>query len=329
VRHSFRRALVAFAVLTSAACHGGSGAGDATPSPSEAPASTPVQVAKVERTSMVQTVSAPGRTVALVQQKVRAPFAGTLTDLSVVVGDTVQRGEQVGTVVARDSEAAVTGAEEMLREAKTPAARADAERALVLARRNLVVAPLHASVAGVVTQRGAASGDRVAEDEELVTLAALDSVVFVADIAQSDLVHVRPGQEARVDLTGRGEPLRGVVHGLLANADAANSTAPIRIDLTSPPPTLAVGLFGTARITVALRTKVAVVPQAAVLTDDVSGVRRLAEVIDGRAHWIEVHTGLSENGKVEIASPALTPGTQVIVGGQVGLPDGTPVVIHP
>jgi RND family efflux transporter MFP subunit len=330
VSHRTRCLVSALALLALAGCRGGaSSAKDATPSPPAGTSGTPVQVAGVELASMAQAVSAPGRTIALVQQKVRAPFAGTLTELSVVVGDKVQRGEQVGAVVSRDSEAAVSGAEEMLRDAKTSAARADAERALALARENRIVAPLHSWVAGVVIDRTAAAGDRVAEDQELVTVASLDSLVFVADLAQSDLAQVHSGQPASVKLTGHGEPLRGVVHGLLANADAANSTAPIRIDLTTPPASLAVGMFGTASITVAHRTKVPVVPKSAVLTDDVSGVRRLAEVIDGKAHWVDVQTGLSDSERIEITSPVLTAGTRVIVGGQVGLPEGTPVVVRP
>ena len=65
--------------------------------------------------------SAPGHTVALVQQKIRVPFAGTLVTLSVADGDRVRRGEVVGTIVSRDSEAALSGAREMEREANTPA----------------------------------------------------------------------------------------------------------------------------------------------------------------------------------------------------------------
>jgi RND family efflux transporter MFP subunit len=329
VSNRTRCLVVALAVLAFAACRGGGSAGDAAPSPPAGAPGTPVRVAVVELTSLAQAVSAPGRTIALVQQKVRAPFAGTLTELSVVVGDNVQRGEQVGAVVSRDSEAAVSGAEEMLRDATTAAARADAERALALARRNRVVAPIHSWVAGVVIDRTAAAGDRVAEDQELLSIASLDSLVFVADLAQSDLAQVHSGQPVSVQLTGRGEPLRGVVHGLLANANAVNSTAPIRIDFTAPPASLAVGMFGTASITVAHRTRVPVVPKSAVLTDDVSGVRRLAEVIDGKAHWIEVQTGLSDSERIEITSPVLAAGTKVIVGGQVGLPEGTPVVVGP
>ena len=119
-RHA-RTLLSALLLLVLVACDRGGRAADPTPAPSEGPSGTPVQVAEVEVATMERTVSAPGHTVALVQQKVRAPFAGTLTGLSVVVGDAVQRGEQVGTIVARDSEAAVAGAEEMVRGAKTPA----------------------------------------------------------------------------------------------------------------------------------------------------------------------------------------------------------------
>jgi membrane fusion protein, multidrug efflux system len=324
-----RGALPALLLVALVGCGGSTAQEDPKPTTSERPAGTPVRVATVELGTMERTVSAPGRTVALVQQKVRAPFAGTLTALSPVVGDTVKQGEMIGAVVARDSEAAVIGAEEMLRDAKAAPARADAERALALARRNRIVSPLRSTVTGVVTDRAAAAGDRVAEDQELLTVAALDSLVFVADLAQSDLVEVHPGQAVQVELTGRSKPLRGVVHGLLANADAANSTAPLRVDLMPPPKSLVVGLFGTVRITVARRTRTLVVPKSAVLTDDVSGVRRLAEVLGGRAHWIEVSTGLSDAARIEITNPALAPGVEVIVEGQVGLPEGAPVTTQP
>jgi membrane fusion protein (multidrug efflux system) len=321
--------LLLASVVVVGACRGGSHADDPQPTPPAPPAATPVRVGVVEVANLARTVSGPGRTIALVQQKVRAPFAGTLVELSPVVGDVVTQGETVGAVVARDSEAAVTGAEEMLRDAKTPAARADAERALTLAHRSRIVSPLRSTVAGVVTERAAAAGDRVAEDQELITVAARDSLVFVAELAQSDLVEVHPGQPVQVELTGRREPLHGVVHGLLATADPSNSTAPIRVDLASAPTSLVVGLFGSARITVARHARALVVPRSAVLTDDVSGVRRLAEVIDGKAHWVEVETGLSDENRIEIVRPVLDKGTQVIVGGQVGLPEGTVVAITP
>src|SRR5262249_26257075 len=73
----------------------------------EAPAAsttpTPVRVAPVEKANLVVVVSGPGKTVALSQQKVRAPFAGTLTELLVTDGDAVRRGQAIGSMVARES----------------------------------------------------------------------------------------------------------------------------------------------------------------------------------------------------------------------------------
>ena len=292
-------------------------------------APAPVKAGRVTLADLTETVSAPGRTEALVHQQVRAPFAGTLTALTVVVGDTVHAGQQVGSIVARDAQAALQGAETMLRNAHTPAERGDAERALELARENRVVTPLRSSASGLVIARSAAAGDRVAEDQELLTVAARDSLVFVADLAQSELERVRAGQAASITLAGQSRPLAGTVHGILASANPTALTAPMRIDPAQPDRIAAVGLFGTVRITVERRSDVPAVPVSAVLTDDVSGTKRLALVEDGKAHWVEVRTGLTSGGLVEITSPKLTAGTEVIVEGQVGLPDGAAVAVRP
>ncbi len=326
------RCLVVLAAAALAACHQGGDSSTAAPSvPAAPPAAeaTPVRTARVALADLSETVSAPGRTEALVRQQVRAPFAGTLTSLTVVVGDTVTEGERVGALVARDTEAALNGAETMLRDARTPADRADAERALELARANQVVTPLRSSVTGLVVARTAAAGDRVAEDQELLAVASRSSLVFVADLAQSELGRVEAGQSASIALAGQSSPLAGTVHGILATANPAALTAPIRIDPASPGRIDAIGLFGTVRITVSRRTNVPAVPASAVLTDDVSGTKQLALIEDGKAHWVQVQTGLTSAGLVEITAPKLAPGTEVITSGQVGLPEGAPVVSGP
>ena len=48
-----------------------------------------------------------------------------------------------------------------------------------------------------------------------------------------------------------------------------------------------------------------------------------------RARWIVVTTGLTEKGRTEVTSVSLIEGHKAIVEGQVGLPEGSPVVIQP
>ncbi len=306
------------------------GTADGARSEAAAESGTPVTVAEVARATLISEVTAPGETVALIEEKLRAPFGGVLDKLDVVEGDRVGKGQVVGSLVARDSAAALAGAREMERTARTPEERADAGRAVELAESHRVTSPLAASVSGVVVSRAAAAGDRVAEDQELLTIAAANSFVFRARVAQSDLARMHPGQRAEIELAGSRGPLAGLTHGLLTGADAADLTAPVRIDFARPPEPLTEGLFGTARIVVAEHREVLVVPRQAVLRDDVSGTARVARVgDDGRLHWVEVATGLADDDRIEVSAPDLAAGQRVVTAGQVGLDEGTPLAIRP
>lgn len=316
-----RRAILLTLLAVTACRRGGpkedSSASEATPS-----APTPVRIAAVSRTDLPVFVSGPGKTTALNQQKIRAPFAGTLTELSVSDGDPVRRGQRLGSIVARDTEAALSGAREMLRDARNDAERRDAERALALAEKNLIRRALVATSDGAVLSHAASAGDKVAEDQEILTLDDSSSIVFLADLPQGDLPRVRPGQRAKIEIAGQARPLDGTVHAVLPGANAADFTGSVRIELGRPVPRLAVGIFGTAAILVDEHREAVAVPEAAVLRDDVSGVARVAIVDQNKAHWVNVTTGLRQGGWIEILTPPLAPGQKVIVSGLVGLPEG-------
>jgi multidrug efflux pump subunit AcrA (membrane-fusion protein) len=290
-------------------------------------APSPVRVAPISRRTLTEIVSGPGHTAALTQQKVRAPFAGTLIELRAADGDVVRRGQQVGTVVSRESDAALSGAREMLREARSPAERADAERAVALAERNLVRRSLVASADGPVLSHAAASGDRVSEDQEVLTIEDASSIVFVADVPQGDLSRVRAGQRATVDLGGGRTESAGTVHGILPSANPADFTGAVRIDFPGAA-RLPLGLFGSARIAVGERRDVLVVPDAAVLRDDVSGISRIAVVSGNRLHWISVTPGLRQEGVTEISGPGVPAEGQVVVSGMIGLPEGKSIAVQ-
>jgi RND family efflux transporter MFP subunit len=218
----------------------------------------------------------------------------------------------------------------MLRSASTPAQRNDAERALQLARQNLVATELRTPRAGVVVSRGASQGDLLSQGDSILTIASAGSIVFVARIAQSDLAQVRLGQRANVNLPGQLGAVPGVVHGLLPADTSSVMTVPVRIDFTTNLQTagapIQTGLFGTVEIIVGERFAVPIVPAASVLRDDISGISRVALVTPaGLAHWLTVTIGATQGGNVEIKYPALTPGQRVIVSGQVGLPEGSKV----
>lgn len=305
----------------SAARTDASGAG-ATPIPG-----TPVRVAPAERRTLPIVISGSGRTVAFAEQKLRAPFAGTLTELRVSDGDRVNAGQVVGRIVSRDSEAALSGAREMMRQARTPAERTDAERALALAERSLVSAPLRASTDGAVLSRAANAGDRVAEDAEILSIEDARSIAFVADFSQGEVGRVAPGQRASVEVSGRESGLPASVRAVLPAANPADFTAPVRVDFRGDVGRLSAGLFGTARVTVGERRDVLVVPDAAAIRDDITGITRVATIREGKLHWVSIERGIQQSGVTEVSSDELSAGENVIVSGQIGLAEGAPVFI--
>lgn len=299
---------------------------DAVPERREA---TPVRVAEVMRATVSLTVSGPGRTEALRAVRIRAPFTGRLVALSIADGDMVRSGATIGSLVSQTSEAALEGARSMLSAATTTQQRADAARALELAEAGLVRQPLRAQAAGVVLSHAADAGDFVSEGDEIATVADASSISFVAQLSQSDLRAVRRGQDVEVELAAERQPAPGVVHGALPTASAENLNAPVRIDFVPPRRDLHVGLFGTARITVAQHRDVLIVPAAAVLRDDVTGVERAALITDDSlVRWVEVTTAVREGDALEVSAPTLHAGAVVIVSGHVGLPEGARIRVE-
>lgn len=316
----------------------GSGGGGAAGSASEGAsaggasadsAATPVRADTVAVRNLEQVVTAPGQTQALRETRVRAPFTGRLVELRVTDGDRVRSGDTLGTVVSRNSEAALEGARAMVASAATSEDSADARRALELARSGLVRAPLLAPAAGVVLSHAASAGDLVDQGETLVVIADRSSIVFMAQLSQSDVPKVRAGQRAEIELAAAPKTLAATVHDVLPAASSGTLSAPVRLDFTSGRAPVATGLFGQVTIVVAVRKKVTVVPAAAVLRNDVYGTERVATIAGGRAIWIPVRTGFRRGDTVQIVSPHLVAGTRVIVSGQVGLPDSTRVRIQP
>lgn len=329
-------ALVIVAVVSGSGCTGkGSDAGSATGGASGAAAgadtavAVPVQGAVVTRSPLAVTVSGPGRTDVIAEQHIRAPFQGIVAGFSIAPGDRVVAGQTLGSIVSQTSQAALAGAQSLLSSASTPAERADAERAVQLARRGVVRVPIRAPRSGILVSRPASAGELVAPGDSLATIAPAGSVVFIAQLAQGDALRVRPGQTATVALAGAA-PVAGIVRTALPADSAGGLTVPVRIQLAQSRAMPTIGLFGTATIVVSQRSGAITVPAPAVLRDDINGISRVATIgRDGKAHWVTVTPGVSEGGLTEILSPVLDPGTRVITAGQVGLPDGTRVRVTP
>lgn len=87
---------------------------------------------------------------------------------------------------------------------------------------------IRAPVSGYVAKRKAQVGDRVKPGANLMTIVPLDHLWVEANVRETEMREVRPGQEAqvRVDLHGRDHIYRGTVEGLVPGTGSVFALLP-------------------------------------------------------------------------------------------------------
>lgn len=206
--------------------------------------------------------------------------------------------------------------------ARTTAARLEAAtNALGLAEADLALAraqrrdielriartEIRAKVGGTVSRRTARLGAiAAAAGEPLFRIIAESAVELEADVPETTLARMRPGQPASVEAAGHAEPLAAAVRLVAPEVNRANRLGRVRIALTAPerPP---LGAFGRATVEVA-RTTGILVPLSAVLF----GRRTSVQVVkDGIVETRPVTAGLRAGGRIEIRE-GLAEGEEVV-----------------
>ncbi len=292
-------------------------------------ASVPVRIGRITQRTFQPSVAAPGQWISANELVVAAPFAALVDSLGPHPGDRVERHEVLGWLVTRESHATLRGAELLLRQAADSTARAEATRALALARHNVVRVPVTAGAAGTVLRRSVEPGAVLSEGAEILAIVPDGAVVFEAHVPLRGAGAVSPGRRVRVVGEG-GAGIEGRVERILPGTSAPDQSAVAWIAPAGRPPRGLLGRFGTAHIETGPPHLAAGVPDSALVQDDLTGETRVARVDSaGVALWTRVQVGPEEGGWREILAPGLPPGTAVVTSGLRGLPDSTRVRARP
>ncbi|TMQ57242.1 MAG: HlyD family efflux transporter periplasmic adaptor subunit [Candidatus Eisenbacteria bacterium] len=289
----------------------------------------PIRVEQLRSFTFEDQVQATGQWRSKADLIVAAPFAGVLGAVLARAGDALRAGATIGTMTTLESHATLKGAELLLREARDPSARAEAERAVAQARHDLVQVPIAVTESGIIVRRSAEPGAQLAEGAEILALAPWTGFVFEAHVPAGQGPSVHPGQRALIQEEGR--PARAArVERILPAADPTDQTTLVWLAPTTLSPAPQLQHFGSTSITIGAAHASIAVPDSAVVEDDLTGEKRVALVDPTmRAHWTRVLLGAGLAGWHELKSPALRPGTNVVVEGQRGLPDRARVTFAP
>lgn len=197
-----------------------------------------------------------------------------------------------------------------------------AQAAVELARKARADTTLTAPLTGLVAQRLAQPGERVAVDVRLLEIVDLSQLEIEAALAPADVAVLRIGNPARLAVDGIAEPVAARVARINPSAQAGSRTVPVYLAL-DPHAALRQGLFARGAI-VLERQKVVSLPASAVRMDRADPYvlvlegeriqsRRIRTGLRGRAAGVDV---------VQIAD-GLAEGTRVLTGSVGTVADGT------
>ena len=205
-------------------------------------------------------------------------------------------------------------------QARLRAAQAAHDLATIELQHTVIASPMD----GVVSHRHVDRGAYVkTTDTPVVTIEAMRTVKIEAPISERDIVAVRPGHRALIQVDAyAGEPFSGTVRRLAPTVDPSSRSGEVEITLANPDYRLKPGMFAKVTLLLAERENVVLVPRDALRQD---GAETTVFVVrDGTAHRQPVSTGLMNDTLAEIRE-GLAAGDEVVLSGHNSLRDQVPV----
>ena len=220
-------------------------------------------------------------------------------------------------------------------EASAQASYLASAAAVELARKSRRDAQLVAPITGIVSQRLVQPGERVAIDARLIEIVDLSRMELEAAMAPEDVVKVRIGQAAQLDVDGFAQPLAARVTRINPSTQAGTRAVLVYLAAETSAGAasgLRQGLFARGAIKLE-RQSALLVPATAVRIDQARPY--VLAVVDGKVSQRSVTLGargdITLDGRteagVELTGDAVAPGTTLLRGTVGQLRDGTRVRI--
>lgn len=316
-------------------------------------------VVKAESRQLTQGLPISGSLKAVDSAVVKARAAGELEGLTVREGDVVKAGQVLARIESTEYTARVRQAQEQADAAKSQidiaqrqwdnnkalvdqgfisktaldtslnnlnAARSTHQAALAavdMARKTLSDTVLRSPISGIVAQRLAQPGERVAVETRIIEVVDLSRLELEAALSPGDSVAVRVGQEALLQVEGRGRPLPARVARINPSAQAGSRSvlAYLAVEDGSG---LRQGLFAQGVVATGQTTALAV-PLSALRTDKPAPYLQVIENNRVVHRTVEPGARGKADNEAMVAVTGVAPGTPVLKGSVGPLREGTAV----
>jgi membrane fusion protein (multidrug efflux system) len=325
---------------------GAPGGGQWGPSGGQQTAAVPVEVAAVARQSVASYIQTNGTLEAENDVEIVARTQGPIVELLTEEGRQVQKGQVMARIDPKETQAQVKIAEVALREAERAyrraketfeeqlisqadydaalAAKESAEATLFDRQVQLDYTEVRAPFGAVVANRMVKLGDNVTVGTVLFRIADFHPLLCKIQVPEKELPRLHKGQPAYLTVEAWPEERFGAsVLRLSPVVDAATGTVRVTLEVQGQGK-LRPGMFASVFLETDRHQDALTIPKSALSLESLGDT---VYVVDGDvAARRPVELGYEEADIVEVAS-GLKENDRVIVVGQDGLSDGTPVRI--
>jgi len=195
--------------------------------------------------------------------------------------------------------------------------------AVEMARKTLDDTVMRAPISGVVAQRLAQPGERVALDGRVIEIVDLSRLELEATLSAADSMNVRVGQAAQLQIEGSARPVLAKVVRINPSAQAGSRSVLTYLAIADASG-LRQGLFAQGTLEVGQASGLAV-PLSAVRTDKPAPYVQLVENNQVAHKSVEPGARGDAGNEVMVAVKGLNPGALVIKGNVGGLREGSAV----
>lgn len=312
-------------------------------------APVPVSIVAASLAPVSSYISTTANLVAEQEVKIVAEADGRIAQLLVDEGANVRAGQPLATLVRDDAEIALAKASVRANNARVAYERARemmskdllskgdydkaalesdvAKQEVAEARWLLGKTTIRAPFDGRLTERVVNQGQHLRPGDTLFTVTDFDPLIARIYLPEKDVIALTPGREVRIRLKASDEiTVKGRVRQISDVVDPATGTVKVTVEAVNPPAALRSGAFVTVDIIRETRASAVVIPRESV-------VRELRDahvfVAEGNVAKKRAVTLGLEEGSVVQALSGVKPGDRIIVAGQGGLKDGSPIKVMP
>ena len=274
----------------------------------------PVKTAPVVTGDMQDTLRIYGQVKVRTDVLLASQFDGRLTDFSLLTGDRVEKGQQVGIIIPPLREALLRVMDQV------PEAR---RKAL---SEEIKEIPLISPAAGVVLDVFHHKGDVVQKGEPIVRIIDLKNLDVYADLPVQYIPMVRKLKTLHVKFINYPHaPLDLPVAAFAGKVDQDKQTIQLRLSLPNPNEQFRPGLRTQLQFPGIWHKNTLIAPRSAVLEQE--GVFSVFVVKNGKALKQKVTVGIRQNNRFEILS-GLKAGDKVVTDKANSLTDGMEVTVR-